>query len=170
MFRYIKEYVTCHTCRSPDTILNKETRLFFLQVSFCHDIGAAFRIRIHWVRIPIQHFRLNADPEPEPRFWWPKIGKNSQLRKKFDIFWSKIGITHPWGSIKDVQATGESFTPQKKTSSTSKHKISDPYYRTIRHWTTKNYRIDCPALRVSNTYGFSWSVLHDFYIRLDGQF
>merc|ERR1712223_2015501 len=24
--RYIKEYVTCHTCRSPDTILNKETR------------------------------------------------------------------------------------------------------------------------------------------------
>merc|ERR1719273_218438 len=29
--RYIKEYVTCHTCRSPDTILNKETRLFFLQ-------------------------------------------------------------------------------------------------------------------------------------------
>merc|ERR1712012_1065458 len=26
--RYIKEYVTCHTCRSPDTILNKETRLF----------------------------------------------------------------------------------------------------------------------------------------------
>jgi translation initiation factor 2 beta subunit (eIF-2beta)/eIF-5 len=31
--RYIKEYVTCHTCRSPDTILNKETRLFFLQVS-----------------------------------------------------------------------------------------------------------------------------------------
>merc|ERR1711874_571984 len=27
--RYIKEYVTCHTCRSPDTILNKETRLFF---------------------------------------------------------------------------------------------------------------------------------------------
>merc|ERR1712177_53730 len=25
--RYIKEYVTCHTCRSPDTILNKETRL-----------------------------------------------------------------------------------------------------------------------------------------------
>merc|ERR1712241_1200443 len=29
--RYIKEYVTCHTCRSPDTILNKEGRLFFLQ-------------------------------------------------------------------------------------------------------------------------------------------
>jgi len=33
--RYIKEYVTCHTCRSPDTILHKETRLFFLQCETC---------------------------------------------------------------------------------------------------------------------------------------
>merc|ERR1712029_838914 len=35
--RYIKEYVTCHTCRSPDTILNNETRLFFLQCMTCHS-------------------------------------------------------------------------------------------------------------------------------------
>nr|ACO15698.1 Eukaryotic translation initiation factor 2 subunit 2 [Caligus clemensi] len=35
--RYIKEYVTCHTCRSPDTILNKEARLFFLQCMVCHS-------------------------------------------------------------------------------------------------------------------------------------
>eukprot|EP00095_Tigriopus_kingsejongensis_P006710 maker-scaffold25_size650667-snap-gene-5.31 protein:Tk06710 transcript:maker-scaffold25_size650667-snap-gene-5.31-mRNA-1 annotation:"eukaryotic translation initiation factor 2 subunit 2" len=35
--RYIKEYVTCHTCRSPDTLLNKETRLFFLQCMSCHS-------------------------------------------------------------------------------------------------------------------------------------
>jgi len=35
--RYIKEYVTCHTCWSPDTILNKETRLFFLQCMTCHS-------------------------------------------------------------------------------------------------------------------------------------
>lgn len=33
--RYIKEYVTCHTCRSPDTILQKDTRLFFLQCEAC---------------------------------------------------------------------------------------------------------------------------------------
>ncbi|KAF8763634.1 eukaryotic translation initiation factor 2 subunit 2-like [Argiope bruennichi] len=32
---YIKEYVTCHTCRSPDTILQKDTRLFFLQCESC---------------------------------------------------------------------------------------------------------------------------------------
>ncbi|XP_073233200.1 eukaryotic translation initiation factor 2 subunit 2-like [Porites lutea] len=33
--RYIKEYVTCHTCRSPETILQKETRLFFIQCETC---------------------------------------------------------------------------------------------------------------------------------------
>jgi len=33
--RYIREYVTCHTCRSPDTILTKENRLFFLQCETC---------------------------------------------------------------------------------------------------------------------------------------
>lgn len=33
--RYIREYVTCHTCRSADTILHKETRLFFLQCETC---------------------------------------------------------------------------------------------------------------------------------------
>lgn len=33
--RYIKEYVACQTCRSPDTILQKETRLFFVQCETC---------------------------------------------------------------------------------------------------------------------------------------
>jgi len=35
--KYIKEYVFCHTCRSPDTILNKDVRLFFLQCMTCHS-------------------------------------------------------------------------------------------------------------------------------------
>lgn len=33
--RYIKEYVTCHTCRSPNTILQKDSRIFFLQCEAC---------------------------------------------------------------------------------------------------------------------------------------
>ncbi|GAB6021538.1 eukaryotic translation initiation factor 2 [Chamberlinius hualienensis] len=33
--RYIKEYVTCHTCHSANTILQKDTRLFFLQCESC---------------------------------------------------------------------------------------------------------------------------------------
>merc|ERR1712141_709134 len=43
--RYIKEYVPCHTCRSPDTILNKETRLFFLQCMTCHSSSSVQTIK-----------------------------------------------------------------------------------------------------------------------------
>lgn len=33
--RYIREYVTCHTCKSPDTILSRENRLYFLTCETC---------------------------------------------------------------------------------------------------------------------------------------
>merc|ERR1712156_356165 len=33
--RYIKEYVTCHTCKSRETMLQKDTRLYFLQCETC---------------------------------------------------------------------------------------------------------------------------------------
>ena len=53
MSRYIKEYVTCHTCGSPDTILNKETRLFFLQCMTCHSSCSVqtIQVKISTVRI-----------------------------------------------------------------------------------------------------------------------
>ncbi len=35
----------------------------------------------------------------------------------------KLQFTYPWASIKDVQATGETFSTQKRTSSTSKHEF-----------------------------------------------
>jgi len=44
--------------------------------------------------------------------------------KKFDIFLSRIAIYLSVASLKDVQATGEAFSPQKRTSSTSKHENS----------------------------------------------
>ncbi|KAI0074269.1 eukaryotic translation initiation factor 2 beta [Panus rudis PR-1116 ss-1] len=33
--RYIVEYVTCTTCKSPDTILTKENRIFFMSCESC---------------------------------------------------------------------------------------------------------------------------------------
>jgi hypothetical protein len=36
----------------------------------------------------------------------------------------KLQFTFPYASIKDAQATGEAFSPQKRTSSTSKHENS----------------------------------------------
>ncbi len=71
--------------------------------------------------------RNNPDPDPDPGFWWPKEEKNLQIKenviflkkctdeKKFTIYLAQ----------KDVQATGEAFSPQKKTFSTSKHEISE---------------------------------------------
>jgi len=35
--RYIKEYVTCHTCKSSETILQKDDRLYFLQCETCNS-------------------------------------------------------------------------------------------------------------------------------------
>merc|ERR1712115_314899 len=37
MRRYIKEYVTCHTCKSPTTILEKEDRIYFLKCETCQS-------------------------------------------------------------------------------------------------------------------------------------
>jgi len=37
------------------------------------------RIRIHFIRIRNQHFRLNTNPDPG--LYWPKIGKKFQLKK-----------------------------------------------------------------------------------------
>ncbi len=83
-----------------------------------------FRIRIHLIQIRIQHFRLNTDPDPntDPGFWGPKIEKNLQLKKNYGIFLNqKLQYTYSQASIKDVQATEEAFSPEKRASSTSKH-------------------------------------------------
>uniref|UniRef100_A0A183UYN2 Eukaryotic translation initiation factor 2 subunit 2 n=1 Tax=Toxocara canis TaxID=6265 RepID=A0A183UYN2_TOXCA len=33
--KYIKEYVTCHTCRSSETVVTKDTQLFLLDCQAC---------------------------------------------------------------------------------------------------------------------------------------
>ena len=34
---YIKDFVRCKTCNSPDTTLNKRDRLYFLFCNMCHS-------------------------------------------------------------------------------------------------------------------------------------
>jgi hypothetical protein len=121
-------------CFRPWTVRNEKFCLMIqsyqLTLNHCHFGSATLifpvcRIRIYsiriWIRIRIQHFRLNSDPDPG--FWWTKIWKNLQLKKKLN-FQIKLQLTHPLDSIKDIQATEEAFSPQKRTSSTSRHKIS----------------------------------------------
>ncbi len=44
--------------------------------------------------------------------------------KRYIFFDQKLQFTCPKASLKDVQATKEAFSPQKRTSSASKHEIS----------------------------------------------
>jgi hypothetical protein len=50
--------------------------------------------------------------------------KKIQPKKVKYFFDQKLQFTYPYASIKDVKATGEAFSPQKKPSSTSRHEIS----------------------------------------------
>ncbi len=79
-----------------------------------------FRIRIHLIRIRIQHFRLNA--YPDPGFWWKKNWKMFTAKKNF--FYQKLQFTDLYACIKDAQSTGEVYSFQNTTYSTSKHEIS----------------------------------------------
>jgi hypothetical protein len=73
------------------------------------------------------------DPDPDPAFFLiADPGSSSELKKKFTggkkigyFFFIKIcNLVIRKASIKDTQATGEACSPQKRTSSTSKHENS----------------------------------------------
>jgi hypothetical protein len=51
--------------------------------------------------------------------------KKITAEKNQYFFVQKLQFTYTETSIKDVQATGEAFSPQKRTFSTSKHKFLD---------------------------------------------
>jgi hypothetical protein len=79
-------------------------------------------IRIHWIRIRtrvrIQHFK------------WIRIQGFDFLKKKntaeyfyIFLFKKKLQFTYPEAALQDVQAGAEAFSPQKRTSSTSKNEI-----------------------------------------------
>jgi hypothetical protein len=95
------------------------------------------RIRIPLIRIRFQHFRLYTDPDPDPiriqGFDDKKFIFLAMKLKKNLIFWgskTRVKFIYPLGLQKDIQATEEASSPQKRTSSTSKHEISK-YFSTF---------------------------------------
>lgn len=58
--RYIREYVTCHTCKSPDTILSKENRLFFLTCEQCGARNSVSSIKAGFSAVVGKRSRLRA--------------------------------------------------------------------------------------------------------------
>lgn len=55
-----EEYVTCHTCRSPDTILQKDTRLYFLQCETCHSRCSVASIKTGFQAVTGKRAQLRA--------------------------------------------------------------------------------------------------------------
>ncbi|EFJ17507.1 hypothetical protein SELMODRAFT_114331, partial [Selaginella moellendorffii] len=47
--RYVNEYVMCNGCKSPDTILSKENRLFFLRCEQCGSSRSVAPIKAGFV-------------------------------------------------------------------------------------------------------------------------
>ncbi len=89
---------------------------------------AVLRIRIHLIRIRIQHFffKYRSGSNPDSGFWRPKIEKNLvySWKKKLNYCISKTIIYLFLGLHKGRPATEEAFSPRKRTSRTSKHEIS----------------------------------------------
>ncbi len=76
---------------------------------------------LSWTSVvdPDPAFQGNPDPDTDSGFWWPKIRKIV-----LDFFFiSKIAIYLSPGLLKNVQSTGQAFSPQKRTYSTSKNEI-----------------------------------------------
>ncbi len=83
-------------------------------------LGSGFRIRIHLIRIRIQHFRLNTDPDPG--FLWPKNWKKFTAENFYFI--SKTIIYLSLGLHKGRPSYKKAFSSQKRTSSNSNHEIT----------------------------------------------
>ncbi|RKP05072.1 domain found in IF2B/IF5-domain-containing protein, partial [Thamnocephalis sphaerospora] len=47
--RYIREYVTCKLCKSPDTTISKENRLFFMHCESCGSTRSVATIKSGFV-------------------------------------------------------------------------------------------------------------------------
>lgn len=71
--RYIVEYVTCKTCKSPDTILTKDNRLFFMTCESCGSTRSVSAIKSGFqaVRSPLS--RVFEGALIDPSFFFPSI-------------------------------------------------------------------------------------------------
>jgi hypothetical protein len=84
-------------------------------------------IRIHWIRIRIQHFKWSGSRVLMTNNW------KKYSWKKIYLFFDQIAIDWSLGLLKDVQAILEAFSPQKRTSSTSKHEIFELFSIFVGH-------------------------------------
>jgi hypothetical protein len=86
--------------------------------SLC-EIGFRIRTGIHLIRIRIQHFRLNTDPDPiRIQGFDGKNLKKFTAGKKFNFFGSKTTVNLSLGLQKGFPSYRRTVRPKKRTAST----------------------------------------------------
>jgi len=58
--RYIREYVTCHTCKATDTTLEKRERLYFLKCNVCQSSCSVASIKTGFQAVTGKRARVRA--------------------------------------------------------------------------------------------------------------
>jgi hypothetical protein len=95
-----------------------------VEVKFVRNVApkkAGMRIRIHFIRIRIQHLRLNINPDPiRIQGFMTKNCKKITAEKKLTIY--------PSLGLHIVQVTEEAFSSQKRPYNTSKHELKKKLY------------------------------------------
>ncbi len=84
------------------------------------DPDPHFKWILIWIRIRIR-ILVRIWIQSGYSVWWPKTEGKKYSCNLFLL--KKLQFTYPSASIKDVQATWRAFSPQKRTSSTSKMKF-----------------------------------------------
>lgn len=94
-FSPTEEYVTCHTCRSPDTILQKETRLFFIQCETCGSRRSVASIKSGFQAITQKRAQLKSKQQwslmftiyycyywTVPFIWFTELALKTMMKKR----------------------------------------------------------------------------------------
>jgi len=64
LFCVPEEYVTCHTCKSPDTLLERDVRLYFLRCQVCQSRCSVAAIKSGFQAVTNKRARTRAKLNP----------------------------------------------------------------------------------------------------------
>lgn len=88
-FFFVEEYVTCHTCRSPDTALERQDRLYFLRCNVCQSRCSVASIKSGFQALTGRRARIRAKEAWSILLFYldAVYSKAPEIMKKISIKW-----------------------------------------------------------------------------------